>query len=153
MAGRIFLDTLINGYQVDNANVFNGKSVPMAGGVDQAPYHTFTHPEYTGTPICELSSSLLCNFSNAAISDGNNFDASWADFCTASAGVCTSIPDPDPDPDPTSCVSKAHLEVESADIYLDDACHGVILTSPSGLCYRLRVEDDGSFTSELVDCP
>lgn len=54
---------------------------------------------------------------------------------------------------PPSCEPIAHVEVQSADVYIDDACYGVILTSPSGLCFRLRVEDDGSFISEMVSCP
>lgn len=82
-----------------------------------------------------------CLNTNYYISQGNNFDATWADFCDFGSGVCTA------------CPPIVHVEVESADIYLDDACYGVILTSPSGLCYRLRVEDDGSFISELVTCP
>ena len=41
IAGRMDLDVVIPGFQVDNNNVFNGKSVEMAGGVDQAPYHIF----------------------------------------------------------------------------------------------------------------
>ena len=149
LAGRIGLDTAVTGFQIINANVFNGKSVPMAGGVDKAPYHIYSYPdEYTGSPICQLGSSILCDFSNAFISDGNSFDEPWEDFCSTSAGACGSNSGPT-----SGVVPVNHLQVESADIYLDDANHGVILTSPSGLCYRLRVEDDGSFTSELVDCP
>lgn len=83
----------------------------------------------------------LCNLTNANISDGNNFDAPWEDFCLSGSGACTI------------CATYPHVEVQSADIYLDDACYGVILTSPNGSCYRLKVQDDGSFISELVTCP
>ena len=88
LAGRIGLDDVISGFQVDSDNVFNGKSVPMAGGVDQAPYHAFQAPQYTGSPICVLQNSALCNFTNASISDGNNFSQPWEDFCSSNAGVC-----------------------------------------------------------------
>lgn len=153
VAGRIGLDQVISGFQIINANVFNGQSVPMAGGVNQAPYHIYAHPDqYTGTPICELANSALCNFTNADISDGNNFDEPWEDFCATSAGACSSTP-PTPGACNPTCVNEGYVEVSCADIYITDACKGVILTSPSGLCYRLRVEDDGSFTSELIDCP
>ena len=151
LAGRIGLDDVITGFQIINANVFNGQSVPMAGGVNQAPYHSFSYPAYTGTLICELANSALCNFTNADISDGNNFDEPWEDFCATSAGACGATPTPG-NCNPT-CVDEGYVEVSCADIYITDACKGVILTSPSGLCYRLRVEDDGSFTSELIDCP
>ncbi|MEM7572750.1 MAG: PKD domain-containing protein [Bacteroidota bacterium] len=90
LVGRIDLDIVIPGFQVDDNNVFNGKSVPMAGGVDQAPYHIFNHDEYTGSPICDLSNSVLCGFDNTAISDGNNFNQSWEQFCESGAGTCSA---------------------------------------------------------------
>ncbi|MEM9528544.1 MAG: PKD domain-containing protein, partial [Bacteroidota bacterium] len=89
LVGRIDLDVAIPGFQVDNNNVFNGKSVSMAGGVDRAPYHIFNHSEYTGNPICVLSNSVLCGFSNAFISDGNNFNQDWEQFCQFSTGTCS----------------------------------------------------------------
>ncbi len=90
LAGRMGLDQVISNWQIDQDNVYNGKSVPMAGGVDRAPYHIYNHDEYTGSPICAVSNSVLCNFSNANISDGNNFDAPWEDFCANGAGACDS---------------------------------------------------------------
>lgn len=51
------------------------------------------------------------------------------------------------------CEPDDHVTAESADFYVADSCHGMILTSPNGLCYRLRVNDDGSIKSELIDCP
>ncbi|MEL6802161.1 MAG: cellulose binding domain-containing protein [Bacteroidota bacterium] len=89
LIGRMDLDVVIPNFQVDNDNVFNGKSVPMAGGVDQAPYHIFQASEYTGLPICELSNSALCGFDNAAISSGNNFNQPWENFCQSSTGTCS----------------------------------------------------------------
>jgi len=85
----------------------------------------------------------LCVYNNIEVSSGNNFDAPWEDYCMFGMGVCA----------PPACAPIAQVEVETGDVYIDDACHGVILTSPNGTCYRLRVEDDGSFTSEMVACP
>lgn len=51
------------------------------------------------------------------------------------------------------CDSQTYIEAQGGDFYVRESCHGVILTSPNGLCFRLRVEDDGTFRSELVDCP
>ncbi len=39
------------------------------------------------------------------------------------------------------------------DIYLRENCHGIIMTSPNGSCFRIRVEDDGTLKSELITCP
>ncbi|MBM7069426.1 cellulase family glycosylhydrolase [Actibacterium sp. 188UL27-1] len=47
VAGRMGLAEQIDGFSYEN--VFSGKSVPMAGLVDRAPYHS--QPDYTGTPI------------------------------------------------------------------------------------------------------
>ena len=49
IAGRMGLDAVIDGFTYVSENIFSGKSVAMAGGVDRAPYHS--QPEYTGTPI------------------------------------------------------------------------------------------------------
>ena len=51
------------------------------------------------------------------------------------------------------CDSKPQVTAETGDVYIDNACHGVILTAPDGSCFRLRVQNDGSFSSESVVCP
>ncbi len=52
IAGRMGLDAVIDGFSYVSENVFSGKSVAMAGGVDRAPYHSQQgYEEYTGTPI------------------------------------------------------------------------------------------------------
>ena len=47
VAGRMGLADQIDGFTYEN--IYGGKSVPMAGLVDRAPYHS--QPDYTGTPI------------------------------------------------------------------------------------------------------
>ncbi|MDX8348940.1 cellulase family glycosylhydrolase [Cognatiyoonia sp. IB215446] len=47
VAGRMGLTDQIDGFTYEN--IYSGKSVPMAGLVDRAPYHS--QPDYTGTPI------------------------------------------------------------------------------------------------------
>ena len=37
---------------------------------------------------------VLCNFSNASVSSGNNFDEPWEDFCATDAGNCGPIIEP-----------------------------------------------------------
>ncbi|MEM9929823.1 MAG: hypothetical protein AAF840_08400, partial [Bacteroidota bacterium] len=88
VAGRMGLTSVMPSYQVDNSQVYSGKSVPMAGGIDRAPYHALNYFDYTGDPLCTVSSSILCNFSNSQISDGNNFNQPWEDFCATGVGNC-----------------------------------------------------------------
>lgn len=51
------------------------------------------------------------------------------------------------------CKPLLQLEAEKGDVYIDDACYGVILTAPNGSCFRLKVKNDGTFNSESVRCP
>ncbi|MDA4845134.1 glycosyl hydrolase family 18 protein [Hoeflea poritis] len=52
IATRMGLDAVVDGFSYVSENVFTGKSVEMAGGVDRAPYHSEQgYEEYTGTPI------------------------------------------------------------------------------------------------------
>lgn len=52
VAGRMGLDALIDGFEYVGDNIFTGKSVAMAGGVDRAPYHSGQgYEDYTGTAI------------------------------------------------------------------------------------------------------
>lgn len=48
---------------------------------------------------------------------------------------------------------KAQVEVENGDVYITDACHGIILTSPCGRCFRVTVGDDGGLETAGVVCP
>ncbi|MEM9546208.1 MAG: thrombospondin type 3 repeat-containing protein [Bacteroidota bacterium] len=52
-----------------------------------------------------------------------------------------------------SKVPKAKLEVASGDVYLSNVYRGVILQSPDGSCFRLRIQNDGSMSSVAIDCP
>jgi len=47
----------------------------------------------------------------------------------------------------------AQVEVEDGDVYLTNACHGIILTSPCGRCFRVTVGDEGELETALVVCP
>lgn len=54
---------------------------------------------------------------------------------------------------PTLCAPKTQVTAETGDAYIDDACYGVILKSPNGSCFRVRVQDDGTLKSEAIVCP
>lgn len=47
----------------------------------------------------------------------------------------------------------AKVQVEEGDIYLNNVYRGVILRSPDGNCFRMKVQNDGSFVSVPIDCP
>lgn len=51
------------------------------------------------------------------------------------------------------CASNAQITADAGDVYVEDACHGLILTSPNGTCYRVRVDDGGNLVTEAVNCP
>lgn len=51
------------------------------------------------------------------------------------------------------CEPHDQVHVEDGDVFIDNACHGVIMTAPNGLCYRMKVSNEGSFISEIVACP
>jgi len=52
-----------------------------------------------------------------------------------------------------SCTPMISLETDDSDVYIGSSCHGIILTSPNGNCFRLLVNDDGSMRTEAVNCP
>jgi len=51
------------------------------------------------------------------------------------------------------CESTPISNVRNGDVYLNDACYGVIMTSPSGNCFRAKVADNGMLFTEPVECP
>jgi len=55
--------------------------------------------------------------------------------------------------DSCSDIADPEIQIEDGDIYLEDTCNGVILTSPNGTCYRIRVDDNGALITEQLTCP
>lgn len=51
------------------------------------------------------------------------------------------------------CDPKADITAEKGDVYVEHDCFGVILTSPNGTCFRVRVNDAGTLISQAVPCP
>lgn len=49
IASRMGLSQEIDGFEIIEANVYNGKSIANAGGIDKAPYHRYNHRPYSGT--------------------------------------------------------------------------------------------------------
>lgn len=45
------------------------------------------------------------------------------------------------------------LGANNGDIFIGNSLNGIILTSPDGTCYRLRVKDGGSLSVEALACP
>jgi len=51
------------------------------------------------------------------------------------------------------CTPDFMLTVDSGDVYVKRSCNGVVLTAPNGSCFRLLVNNDGSISTESVNCP
>lgn len=49
--------------------------------------------------------------------------------------------------------NDVEIWIEDGDVYLEDACNGIILTAPNGNCYRVRVDNNGGLVSNEVNCP
>lgn len=47
----------------------------------------------------------------------------------------------------------AKLQIENGDVYLSDVNSGIIMKSPDLNCWRVQVENDGSFKSTAIACP
>lgn len=45
------------------------------------------------------------------------------------------------------------IEAQAGDFYAPDSEYGVVLKTPNGSCYRIRVADDGAIFSEIISCP
>lgn len=39
------------------------------------------------------------------------------------------------------------------DIYVDNPSYGIIMKAPNGTCYRMIIQNDGSWSSKVVTCP
>jgi len=42
---------------------------------------------------------------------------------------------------------------EMGDVYLKAPCYGIILTSPNGSCFRIKISDSGTLITETITCP
>jgi len=51
------------------------------------------------------------------------------------------------------CEAEPIVNARSGDVYVDNDCHGIILTSPDGNCFRTRVNNNGTLFAEPVNCP
>ncbi len=48
---------------------------------------------------------------------------------------------------------KTKLHITSGDVYLETIGNGVIMKSPDGNCWRVTVDNSGSFSSASISCP
>jgi len=57
----------------------------------------------------------------------------------------------------TNCSSTLQntpqVNVQQSDVYIEDACYGIILTATDGSCYRVTVQVGGALVTEAIDCP
>ncbi len=48
---------------------------------------------------------------------------------------------------------KSKLHITNGDVFIDDTSKGIIMKSPNGSCWRVRVDDSGNFSSTNITCP
>ena len=48
---------------------------------------------------------------------------------------------------------KSRLQVSDGDIYIEDITSGVIMKSPNGQCWRMRISDNGETIINSITCP
>lgn len=47
----------------------------------------------------------------------------------------------------------AKLQVSGGDVFIENPYRGIILKSINGNCYRIKVDDAGSFSNKIIECP
>ena len=57
------------------------------------------------------------------------------------------------DPDCNFCPPEVLSEIEHGDLYIYDECYGMIIKSPNGSCYRIKVSDEGLLYAQGIECP
>lgn len=49
--------------------------------------------------------------------------------------------------------SDCEVEIESGDLCIGSSNRGLVLKSPNGTCYRLKVDNTGNLITQEVSCP
>jgi hypothetical protein len=50
-------------------------------------------------------------------------------------------------------VANGNVRVQNGDVFVTDAAKGIILKSPNGNCWRVTIDDTGTFIRNTVGCP
>ena len=73
--------------------------------------------------------------------------------CERTATMSLNVAQGSSDPECNFCGANVLSEIDSGDLYIYDDCFGLILKSPNGTCFRLKVGDDGTVTAQAINCP
>jgi len=57
------------------------------------------------------------------------------------------------DPDCNFCPPNVLSEIEQGDLFIYDECYGMIIKSPNGSCFRVKVNDEGMLYAQGIECP
>jgi len=103
----------------------------VGGASDATPTHAFENPgEYEIKVTIETTTGcVLSETMTLEVTEGAN------------------------DPTCEFCEALVHVEVDQADLFINDNCYGMIIKSPNGNCFRIKVDDDGTLFSQAIDCP
>ena len=132
ITGEVRKDHLNNFGDFDVLTVFSDEEYNMCDAVDiTATLVTETPSRSSLTPTKTVGTTPTLTVVNQSSSDFN-----FHSLCAL-----------------TTCEPIVQLEVEGGDLFLSNRTKGVIMQSSNGLCYRLRMNNDGSLSSESVTCP
>jgi len=76
-----------------------------------------------------------------------------ADGCIVKDQIQLNVEQGANDDDCNFCPPHILSEVEQADLYIYDECYGMIIKSPNGSCFRVKVNDEGLLYAQGVECP
>lgn len=57
------------------------------------------------------------------------------------------------DEDCNFCPPNVLSEIEQGDLFIYDECFGLIIKSPSGSCFRIKISDEGQIFGQALTCP
>jgi len=113
------------------------------------PVIIFEENVITGTGLFPGSSGIVCASNSGEqgiVSVTNN---NWIQFFEDGSGAVTS----------QQCVNQAcpkpvhsQITADNSDIYSNNSCYGLVLTSPDGSCWRLTIDNTGMTNSKKIDC-
>jgi len=153
----------------------DGNEVPFNGCVNFADYEIQIQALQTGcgvydfSPIVTGMTPTSYAWSFGVIGSASSINSSFtfneageyeiklmvedAQGCLLTESVVLSVDQGASDPNCQFCPPNVMGEIQNGDMYLDNSCYGVIITSPNGNCFRITVSDDGQLTAQSISCP
>lgn len=141
--GNQILDSIeFGGYQIFTANLTK---------YNVAPGESFT---YISPYVLKIEDVIIGSVTQLVTATGNY---TFTDPVNTSYSFSSSIHRQDTETKAfvgaPGAIADPMIETDTGDVVINEAENGVILKSPAGNCFRIRVEDDGTLISEPINCP